>query len=149
MFGVDDLEGDEVFVEKSVEKEVSTTDPVTAAGEVVTTASVEDSDAPTTVTTVDVDDELTLAKTLIAIKAAKPKLEKKRKSRPAGMRRLKKVGTSKQVESSKEKDSLGAQEDASKQRKNIEDIDQDAEIALVDESHGRMQDAKIALVDES
>nr|GEX80056.1 hypothetical protein [Tanacetum cinerariifolium] len=40
----------------------------------VTTASVEDSVAPTTATTVDVDDELTLAKTLIAIKAAKPKV---------------------------------------------------------------------------
>nr|GFB60907.1 hypothetical protein [Tanacetum cinerariifolium] len=38
----------------------------------VTAASVEDSAAPTTVTTADVDDELTLAKTLIAIKAAKP-----------------------------------------------------------------------------
>nr|GEV98695.1 hypothetical protein [Tanacetum cinerariifolium] len=47
MFGVDDLE-------------------VTAAG-------VEDSVAPTTATTADVDDELTLVKTLIAIKAAKPK----------------------------------------------------------------------------
>nr|GEU64635.1 reverse transcriptase domain-containing protein [Tanacetum cinerariifolium] len=42
-------------------------------GVTVTTASVEDSAAPTTATTTDVDDELTLAKTLIAIKAAKPK----------------------------------------------------------------------------
>nr|GFD54946.1 hypothetical protein [Tanacetum cinerariifolium] len=41
---------------------------------VVTATSVEDSVAPTTATTVDVDDELTLAKTLIAIKAAKPKV---------------------------------------------------------------------------
>nr|GEV47376.1 ribonuclease H-like domain, reverse transcriptase, RNA-dependent DNA polymerase [Tanacetum cinerariifolium] len=76
MFGVDDLEGNEVIVdvrEKIVEKEVSTTDPVTTAGEVVTAASVEDSAAPTTATTTDVDDELTLAKTLITIKAAKPK----------------------------------------------------------------------------
>nr|GEW12616.1 hypothetical protein [Tanacetum cinerariifolium] len=47
MFGVDDIE--------------------------VTAASVEDSAAPTTATTDHVDDELTLAKTLIAIKAAKPK----------------------------------------------------------------------------
>nr|GEY76356.1 hypothetical protein [Tanacetum cinerariifolium] len=73
MFGVDDLEGNEVFVEKSVEKDASTADPVTTAGEVVTAASVEDSHAPTTATTADVDDVLTLAKTLIAIKAAKPK----------------------------------------------------------------------------
>nr|GEY78723.1 hypothetical protein [Tanacetum cinerariifolium] len=39
----------------------------------VTAASVKDSVAPTTTTTADVDDELTLAKTLIAIKAAKLK----------------------------------------------------------------------------
>nr|GEW82202.1 hypothetical protein [Tanacetum cinerariifolium] len=48
MFGVDDLE--------------------------VTAASVEDSTAPTTTTTANVDDELTMAKTLISIKAAKPKV---------------------------------------------------------------------------
>nr|GEV85028.1 hypothetical protein [Tanacetum cinerariifolium] len=77
MFGVDELEGNEVIVdvrEKIVEKEVSTADPVTTAGEVVTAASVEDSDAPNTTTTADVDDELTLEKTLISIKAAKPKV---------------------------------------------------------------------------
>nr|GFA27508.1 hypothetical protein [Tanacetum cinerariifolium] len=42
--------------------------------QVVTAASVKDSAALTTATTVDVEDELTLAKTLIAIKAAKPKV---------------------------------------------------------------------------
>nr|GFC81368.1 hypothetical protein [Tanacetum cinerariifolium] len=70
MFGVDDLEGNKVFVdvrEQIIEKEVSIVDPVT-------TASVEDSVAPTTVTTANVDDELTLTKTLIAVKAAKPKV---------------------------------------------------------------------------
>nr|GEW62362.1 hypothetical protein [Tanacetum cinerariifolium] len=75
IFGVDDLEGNEVFVdvrEKTVEKEVSTVDLVTTAGEVVTAASVEDNDAPTTATIADVNDELTLEKTLIEIKAAKP-----------------------------------------------------------------------------
>nr|GEZ05650.1 hypothetical protein [Tanacetum cinerariifolium] len=41
--------------EKTVEKEVSIADPVTTAGEVVTAASVEDSAAPTTATTADVD----------------------------------------------------------------------------------------------
>nr|GFC26521.1 hypothetical protein [Tanacetum cinerariifolium] len=74
---VDDLEGNEVIVdvrEKIVEKEVSTADPVTTAGEVVTAASVEDSDAPTTATTADNDDKLTLVKTLHLIKAAKPKV---------------------------------------------------------------------------
>nr|GEU85872.1 hypothetical protein [Tanacetum cinerariifolium] len=56
MFRVDELEGNEVFVdvrEKTVEKEVSIADPVTTAGEVVTVASVEDSVAPTTATIVD------------------------------------------------------------------------------------------------
>nr|GEX92827.1 hypothetical protein [Tanacetum cinerariifolium] len=75
MFGVDDLEGNEVIVdvrEKIVEKEVSTADLVTTVEEVVT--AVEDSVAPTTVTTTNVDDELTLAKTLIVIKVAKPKV---------------------------------------------------------------------------
>ncbi|GKG27441.1 hypothetical protein Tco_0403144, partial [Tanacetum coccineum] len=59
----DDLQGEEFFAEKEVaKKEVSALDPVTTVGEVVTTAS-----ATTTV------DELTLAQTLIEIKAAKPK----------------------------------------------------------------------------
>nr|GFB22144.1 hypothetical protein [Tanacetum cinerariifolium] len=77
MFRVDDLEGNEVFVdmrEKTIKKVVSTANLVTTAGEVVTGASVEDSAAPTTATTADVDDELTLANTLIAIKAAKLKV---------------------------------------------------------------------------
>nr|GEV64672.1 hypothetical protein [Tanacetum cinerariifolium] len=83
MFGVNDLDGDEVVVdvsarekekqsEKVTEKEVSTGDPVTTVGEVVTTVDVEVSDALTTTTTTT-DDELTLAQTLIKIKAAKPK----------------------------------------------------------------------------
>nr|GEX33332.1 ribonuclease H-like domain, reverse transcriptase, RNA-dependent DNA polymerase [Tanacetum cinerariifolium] len=71
LFGVDDLEGNEVIVdvrEKIVEKEVSAADPVT------TVASFEDSVAPTTAITIDVDEELTLEKTPIAIKAAKLKV---------------------------------------------------------------------------
>nr|GEU61433.1 hypothetical protein [Tanacetum cinerariifolium] len=82
LFGVHNLDGDEVFVDvlagekeeqsKNVsEKEVSTADPVTTAGEVVTTANVKVSTALTTTTTID--DELTLAQTSIEIKAAKPK----------------------------------------------------------------------------
>ncbi|GJW37165.1 hypothetical protein Tco_0060085 [Tanacetum coccineum] len=77
MFGVDDLEGNEVILdvtEKTTKKEVSIANPVTTAGEVVTTANVEVSVAHTTTTIADVDDEITLAKTLIAIKAAKPKV---------------------------------------------------------------------------
>nr|GEU74731.1 hypothetical protein [Tanacetum cinerariifolium] len=82
MFRVNDLDGDEVVVdvstgekeeqsEKVVKKEVSTTNPVTTAGEVVTTVDVEVSAALTTTT--KIDDELTLAQTLIEIKAAKLK----------------------------------------------------------------------------
>ncbi|GJV50179.1 hypothetical protein Tco_1440391 [Tanacetum coccineum] len=57
--------------EKDVaEKEVSAADPVTTAGEVVTTANVEVTTVNAPTTTID---ELTLAQTLIEIKAAKPK----------------------------------------------------------------------------
>ncbi|GKD32907.1 hypothetical protein Tco_1248416 [Tanacetum coccineum] len=73
MFDVqDDLQGEEVVVEKEVaEKEVSATDPVTTAGEVVTATNVEVTTASAPTTTID---ELTLAQTLIEIKAAKPKV---------------------------------------------------------------------------
>ncbi|GKD15330.1 hypothetical protein Tco_1199737 [Tanacetum coccineum] len=77
MFGVDDLEGNEVIIdvtEKTTEKEVSTANLVTTSGEVVTTDNVVVSVAHTTTTTANVDDEITLAKTLITIKAAKPKV---------------------------------------------------------------------------
>ncbi|GKE60864.1 hypothetical protein Tco_1511231 [Tanacetum coccineum] len=60
-----------------VEKEVSTADLVTTAGEVVTTTSVEVSTATTTTTTATTtvadEVEMTLAQTLIEIKSAKPK----------------------------------------------------------------------------
>nr|GEU45208.1 retrovirus-related Pol polyprotein from transposon TNT 1-94 [Tanacetum cinerariifolium] len=80
MFRVNDLDG-EVVVDvsasvdveqgvKLVEKEVSTADPVTTTGEVVTTACIEVS---TVATTQISNDELTLAQNLIEIKAAKPK----------------------------------------------------------------------------
>nr|GFB03338.1 hypothetical protein [Tanacetum cinerariifolium] len=87
-------------------------------------------------------------KEIAKLKNKVKKLEKRKKSRPVGLKRLKKVDLSKQVESSKEKDSLGAQEDASKQRKSIKDIDQDAEIALVDKAQGRMHDADMFGVDD-
>ncbi|GKG59261.1 hypothetical protein Tco_0604912, partial [Tanacetum coccineum] len=70
MFDVNNLLGDEVFVEKEApEKEVSTADPVTTAGEVVTTASVEEAVNTSTITTV----KLTLAQTLAKLKSARPK----------------------------------------------------------------------------
>ncbi|GKD68486.1 hypothetical protein Tco_1322576 [Tanacetum coccineum] len=68
MFDTGVLNGDEVFQEPMVNTAttissilVSVADPVTTAGEVVTTASVE------------IPEELTLAQTLIEIKSAKPK----------------------------------------------------------------------------
>nr|GEW59836.1 hypothetical protein [Tanacetum cinerariifolium] len=83
MFGVNDLDGDEVIVvvtasenveqsTKVAEKEVSTPNPVTTAGEVVT--NVEDVEVTTAATTLQIyKDEHTLAQTLIQIKAVKPK----------------------------------------------------------------------------
>ncbi|GJR06735.1 ribonuclease H-like domain-containing protein [Tanacetum coccineum] len=66
----DDLQGEEFVIEEVVVKEISTADPVTTAGEVVTTASIEVTTASAPTTTIN---ELTMAQTLIEIKAAKPK----------------------------------------------------------------------------
>ncbi|GKC44194.1 hypothetical protein Tco_1061916 [Tanacetum coccineum] len=70
------------------------------------------------------------------------KLERKRKSKTLGMKRLFKIGRSARVISSNE-DSLGDQEDASKQGRKITDIDQDADVTLVDETQERYDDAQI------
>ncbi|GKC33656.1 hypothetical protein Tco_1046040, partial [Tanacetum coccineum] len=51
---------------------------------------------------------------------------RKEKSRPSGLRRLRKVGSTSRVESSNDA-SFGAQEDASKQGRKIKDLDADAE----------------------
>ncbi|GJY95675.1 hypothetical protein Tco_0512036 [Tanacetum coccineum] len=72
------LDNEQDMAEKEddmAEKDVSTADPVTTAGEVVTTANVVVSTAEVTTnsTTTTTIDELTLAQTLIEIKAAKPK----------------------------------------------------------------------------
>ncbi|GJU13139.1 hypothetical protein Tco_1135535 [Tanacetum coccineum] len=67
------------------------------------------------------------------------KLEGKRKSKPLGMKRLFKIGRSAQVVSS-EDEGLGDQEDASKQGRKIDEINQDAEVTLVDETQGRYGD---------
>ncbi|GJU82225.1 putative ribonuclease H-like domain-containing protein [Tanacetum coccineum] len=67
------------------------------------------------------------------------KLEKKGGSRTHRLRRLYKVGRSARVVSS-EDEGLGAQEDASKQGRKIDEIDQDAEVTLVDETQVRYGD---------
>ncbi|GKB81478.1 hypothetical protein Tco_0948373 [Tanacetum coccineum] len=67
------------------------------------------------------------------------KLERRNKSRTSELKRLRKVGRSAQVVSF-EDEGLGAQEDASKQRRKIADLDADAEVTLVDEAQGRNDD---------
>ncbi|GJU97952.1 hypothetical protein Tco_1327223 [Tanacetum coccineum] len=67
--------GEEVFTGQDVvEKEVSTVDPNTTAGEVVTTASVEVSVATTTTTIAITEVDLTLAQALAELRSAKPKV---------------------------------------------------------------------------
>ncbi|GJW74667.1 hypothetical protein Tco_0134037, partial [Tanacetum coccineum] len=55
------------------------------------------------------------------------RLERKKKSRPTSLKRLRKVGMSRRVKSSTNQESLGAPEDASKQGRSIEDIDTDVD----------------------
>nr|GEU39528.1 hypothetical protein [Tanacetum cinerariifolium] len=65
-----------------------------------------------------------------------------------GLKRLKKFSSGRRVQSPLEKDSLGAQEDASKQWRMIEEIDQNAEIVLDDETQGRTNDDEMFRVDD-
>ncbi|GJR88008.1 hypothetical protein Tco_0212019 [Tanacetum coccineum] len=67
------------------------------------------------------------------------KLEKKRGSRTHKLKRLYKVGRSARVVSS-EDEGLGDQEDASKQGRRINEINQDVEVTLIDETQGRNDD---------
>ncbi|GJV27656.1 hypothetical protein Tco_1384104 [Tanacetum coccineum] len=69
---IDDIDADAEITLDMDEKEVSTTDPVTTAGEVVTTSNVEISNAsPTAAKITNV--ELTLAQTLTELKSARLK----------------------------------------------------------------------------
>nr|GEW91668.1 hypothetical protein [Tanacetum cinerariifolium] len=72
------------------------------------------------------------AQEINSLKRGVKKLEKRKKSKTHGLRRLYKVGLSARVKSSSE-ESLG-EEEAFKQGKNIADIDVDFEITLVDET---------------
>ncbi|GKD90171.1 hypothetical protein Tco_1365678, partial [Tanacetum coccineum] len=78
------------------------------------------------------------AKEIASLKMRVLKLERKKKSRTIGLKRLRKVGESSRVESFEGKESLGAQEDASKQGR----------IKIVDETHGRLDDAKMFDIDD-
>ncbi|GKA82651.1 hypothetical protein Tco_0789399 [Tanacetum coccineum] len=80
------------------------------------------------------------AKEIAALKKRIQRLERKKMSRPTGLKRLKKVGMSRRVESSKDQESLGTHEDASKQGRSIADLDKDDDVTLVDETQERQDD---------
>ncbi|GJZ22570.1 hypothetical protein Tco_0559609 [Tanacetum coccineum] len=82
------------------------------------------------------------AKEIASLKKRVKKLERKRKSKTPRMKRLFKIGRSAQVVSS-EDEGLGDHEDASKQGRKIDDINQDADVTLVDETQGRYDDAQM------
>ncbi|GJV34353.1 hypothetical protein Tco_1394753, partial [Tanacetum coccineum] len=82
---------------------------------------------------------------IASLKKRVDKLEKRRKFKTTGLKRLKKVGAAKRIESSN--DSLGAQEDASKQGRRIENIDADAEM-FVDATTGE-KDEQSTNIDDS
>ncbi|GKC04137.1 hypothetical protein Tco_0995747 [Tanacetum coccineum] len=71
----------------------------------------------------------TQAKEIVNLKRRVKKLEQKKRSRTHGLKRLIKVSATTRVESSGDEQSLG--EDASKQGRRINDIDEDEDITLV------------------
>ncbi|GJS31079.1 hypothetical protein Tco_0491699 [Tanacetum coccineum] len=77
---------------------------------------------------------------IAALKKRIQRLERRKMSRPTGLKRLWKVGMSRRVESSKDQESLGVLEDASKQGRSIEDIGADVDVSLVDETQKRYDD---------
>ncbi|GJV63087.1 hypothetical protein Tco_1473915 [Tanacetum coccineum] len=77
-----------------------------------------------------------------SLKLRVKRLEKKGGSRIHKLKRLFKVGRSAQVVSS-EDEGLGDQEDTSNQGRKITNIEQDAEVTLVDETQGRYNDAQM------
>ncbi|GJW29411.1 hypothetical protein Tco_0046286 [Tanacetum coccineum] len=88
------------------------------------------------------------AKEIADLKKRVHKLERQKKSRPTGLKRLRKVRMSRRVESSEDKDSLGDHEDASKQGRSIEDIDKDADVSLIDDTQGRSDDSEMFDINE-
>ncbi|GJY41563.1 putative ribonuclease H-like domain-containing protein [Tanacetum coccineum] len=79
------------------------------------------------------------ANEIASLKKRVKQLEKRKKSRTSGLKRLRKVGSASRVESCNDV-SLGAQEDASKQGRKIADLDADAELTLIDENQERYDD---------
>ncbi|GKD21389.1 hypothetical protein Tco_1223092, partial [Tanacetum coccineum] len=83
------------------------------------------------------------AKEIADLKKRVQKLDRKKKIRTTRLQRLRKVGMSRRVESSEDKESLGDHEDASKQGRRIKDIDKDADVSLVNDTQGRSDDAEM------
>ncbi|GJT62165.1 hypothetical protein Tco_1005698 [Tanacetum coccineum] len=81
-------------------------------------------------------------KEIASLKKRVKQLEKRRKSRTSGLKRLRKVGSASRVESSNDV-SLGAQEDASKQGKKTADLNADAEVTLIDETQERYDEGML------
>ncbi|GJU38040.1 putative ribonuclease H-like domain-containing protein, partial [Tanacetum coccineum] len=77
------------------------------------------------------------AKEIAALKKRIQRLERKKMSRPTGLKRLKKVGMSRRVKSFEDQESLVALKDASKQGRRS---DKDDDVTLVDESQERQDD---------
>nr|GEV38449.1 hypothetical protein [Tanacetum cinerariifolium] len=73
---------------------------------------------------------------IASLKKRVKKLERRNKSRTSRLKRLRKVGTSRRIESSEDED-LGDQEDVSKQGRIIVDINVEEGVTLVDETQER------------
>nr|GEX11552.1 hypothetical protein [Tanacetum cinerariifolium] len=80
----------------------------------------------------------TQALEITSLKMRFKKLEKKQKSRTHKLKRLYRVGLTARVDSSEDEPSLS--EDASKQRRKINDIDADEDITLVNDQDAKMFD---------
>ncbi|GJW05048.1 putative ribonuclease H-like domain-containing protein [Tanacetum coccineum] len=74
------------------------------------------------------------AKEIAALKKRIRRLQRRKISRPTGLKRLRKVGMSQRVESFEDQESLGVPEDASKQGRSIANINANVEVTLVNET---------------
>ncbi|GJY18470.1 hypothetical protein Tco_0389961 [Tanacetum coccineum] len=80
------------------------------------------------------------AKEIDDLKKRVQKLEKRKKSRITGFKRLRKFGSARRIESSEDKDSLGDQEDPSKQGRRIANLDANAEVTLINKTQERQDE---------
>ncbi|GKF49971.1 hypothetical protein Tco_0143222, partial [Tanacetum coccineum] len=82
----------------------------------------------------------TQAKEITALKKRIQRLERRKMPRLTSLKKLRKIGMIRIVESSKDQENLGAPKDASKQGRSIEDINADVDVSLVDETQKRQDD---------